>query len=345
MKVSRWLTGLALALTVAHAEERGAFMATALPRIGPDDAAVKDLLALYTTPAGEIAYRMEFVPTNAPVFEVNFPSPVKSPHPENNTVWCRYFGATASGKHPAVVMLHHAEGATQLEDFIARKLAGDGLPTLLVQFPYYGKRRPTDKSQADLLSKADLDTLLTILRQGILDAHRAKDWLRARPEVDPKRVSVLGISLGALAAATLAGVDADFHRVALLLGGGDIASILSSDLPGLQRTRQQYLSKASSVDELRDKLRSVEPLTFAHRVPRGTVLMVNARLDDHIPLACTDKLWKALGEPPIQWHDTTHVGMAIHLFDIADLASAFLGGKPEAPTLTTILGTLGGKKK
>jgi dienelactone hydrolase len=344
MKTFCWLF-LTLALTVAHAEERGTFTAMALPRVGPDDAAIKDLLALYTTPADDIAYRMETVPTNAPVFEVSFPSPVKTPHPENNTVWCRYFGATTSGRHPAVVMLHHAEGATQLEDFIARKFAGDGLPTLLVQFPYYGKRRPADKSQADFLRTANLDTMLTILRQGILDAHRAKDWLRSRPEVDAKRVSVLGISLGAIGAATIAGVDADFHRVGLLLGGGDIASILSSDLPGLQRTRQQYLSKAPSIDELRNKLRSVEPLTFAHRVPRGSVLMVNARLDDHIPVACTEKLWKALGEPPIQWHDTTHVGMAIHLFDIADLTSAFLGGKPEGSSLTTILGTLGGRKK
>jgi dienelactone hydrolase len=345
MKTFRWLFGLVLACGVAHAEQRGTFAATVLPRIDPKDAAVKDLLALYTTPAGEIAWRMEPVPTNAPVFEVSFPSPVKSPHLENNTVWCRYFGATTTGKHPAVVMLHHAEGATQLEDFIARKMAGDGVPTLLMQFPYYGKRRPTAPSQGDLLRDADLDTMLGILRQGILDAHRAKDWLRSRPEVDPKRVSVLGISLGALAAATIAGVDPDFHRVALLLGGGDIAGILSSDLPGLQRTRQQFLGKAPRLDELRAKLRSVEPLTFAHRVPRGTVLMVNARLDDHIPVACTEKLWKALGEPPIQWHDTTHVGMVIHLFDVADLVSGFLGGQPDGSSLTTILGTLSGKKQ
>ncbi|MCX7826852.1 MAG: dienelactone hydrolase family protein [Verrucomicrobiae bacterium] len=344
MKTFHWLL-LTLVFAGAHAEERGTFTATALPRIGPEDAAIKDLLALYTTPAGEIAYRMETVPTNAPVFDVSFPSPVKSPHAENNTVWCRYFAATTTGKHPAVVMLHHAEGATHLEDFIARKFAGDGLPTLLVQFPYYGKRKPKDKSNAELLEKADMDTLLTILRQGLLDAHRAKDWLRSRSEVDPKRVSILGISLGALAAATIAGVDPDFHRTVLLLGGGDIAAILSSDLPGLQRTRRQYLALAPTVDELRQKLRSVEPLTFAYRVPRGSVLMVNARLDDHIPVACTEKLWKALGEPTILWHDTTHVGMVIHLFDIADLTSAFLGGKPEAPALTTILGTLGGKKK
>ncbi len=332
-------------MTVGNAEECGTFTATALPRIGPKDSAIKDLLALYATPAGEIAYRMETLATSGPVFEVSFPSPLNTPHPENNTVWCRYFGVAAPGRHPAVIMLHHAEGATLLEDFVARRLAADGLPTLLVQFPYYGKRRPPDKVQADSLRKSDLDVLLTVLRQGLLDVHRAKDWLRSRPEVDPNRIGLLGISLGAIAAATLAGVDPDFHRVALLLGGGDIAGILSSDLPGMQRTRQQFLHLAPDIEELRNKLRVVEPLTFARRVPPGTVLMVNARKDDHIPVACTEKLWKALGEPPILWYDTTHVGTAIHLFDIANRVSAFLGGHADAPALTTLEGPPSGRKE
>ncbi|MCX8037611.1 MAG: dienelactone hydrolase family protein [Candidatus Sumerlaeia bacterium] len=336
---------LALALTVANAEECGTFTATALPRIGPDDSGIKDLLALYATPAGEIAYRMETLTTSGPVFEVSFPSPLTTPHPENNTVWCRYFGVAAPGRHPAVIMLHHAEGATLLEDFVARKLAADGLPTLLVQFPYYGKRRPADKALADSLKQTNLEALLTVLRQGILDVHRAKDWLRSRPEVDPNRIGMLGISLGAIAAATIAGVDPDFHRVALLLGGGDIAGILSSDLPGMQRTRQQFIRLAPSLEDLRNKLRPVEPLAFAHRVPRGTVLMVNARRDDHIPVSCTERLWKALGEPPILWYDTTHVGTAVHLFDIANRVSAFLGGQPAAPPLPTSAETPNGRKE
>jgi dienelactone hydrolase len=183
------------------------------------------------------------------------------------------------------------------------------------------------------------------MQQGVLDIHRAKDWLRSRPEVDPKRVSVVGISLGALAAATAAGVDPDYHRIALVLGGGDIAGILTSGLPGLKRTRDACLKKAANADELRERIRVIEPLTFAYRIPRDAVLMVNARQDDHIPVACTEKLWRALGQPAIHWYDTTHIGAAIHLFDIADILSAFLGGQAQGSTLTSVLGRLGSGRK
>ncbi|MBI5394810.1 MAG: dienelactone hydrolase family protein [Verrucomicrobia bacterium] len=345
MRIHHCCLALALAVAAAAGDGRGSFATTVLPRTGPQDAPIQDLLALYATPAGRADYQMTCVSSNPPVSEVSFLSPFTSPHGENNAVWCRYYQAAAPGRHPAVIMLHHAEGANVLEDFISRKLAADGVPALLVQLPYYGKRRPADPALRDVMKQVDLEMAIKIVRQGILDVHRAKDWLRSRPEVDGARVSVAGISLGALAAATAAGVDPDFWRVALVLGGGDVTGILSSDLPGVKRTRDGYLKKAGSVDEMRERLRCAEPLTFARRIPRGTVMMINAKQDDHIPVGCTMKLWKALGEPPIHWYDTTHVGAAVHLFDIVDILSAFLGGQSEGSTLTSILREMGGGGK
>ena len=40
------------------------------------------------------------------ISQVTFPSPVVTPHPNNNTVHCEYFCPTAAGKKPGVIVLH-----------------------------------------------------------------------------------------------------------------------------------------------------------------------------------------------------------------------------------------------
>ena len=60
-----------------------------------------------------------------------------------------------------------------------------------------------------------------------MDVRRAADFLRSRPEVDPSRVGVTGISLGAIVGSTTAGVDGRFAKAVLTIGGGDLARILA----------------------------------------------------------------------------------------------------------------------
>ena len=75
---------------------------------------------------------------------VTFPSPVKTPHENNNTVHCEYFRPVGAGKRPAVVVLHILGGDFDLARLFCSNLATGGVSALFLKMPYYGPRRQPD---------------------------------------------------------------------------------------------------------------------------------------------------------------------------------------------------------
>lgn len=67
-----------------------------------------------------------------------------------------------------------------------------------------------------------------VLRHGIIDIRRAIDWLVESGEGNVNRIGVLGISMGAIVAALALEVEPRIGSAAILLGGGDIATILAT---------------------------------------------------------------------------------------------------------------------
>jgi dienelactone hydrolase len=101
-------------------------------------------------------------------------------------------------RRPAVVLLH-GSGGTRADMLVpAGQLAQRGAIALTVSMPN------------DVASYRPL----------VVDARRALDALVARREVDPKRIAVIGYSLGAQTAAILTGVDRRPSAVAIMAGRG-----------------------------------------------------------------------------------------------------------------------------
>jgi len=159
---------------------------------------------------------------------------------------------TKPGPHPAVVLVHgsgpHDEDETVLANKPFRDLAL-GLASRGVTVLRYEKR--THKHPTAV--KADEWTLDT---ETIEDAVAAAELLRKRPEIDPKRVFVVGHSLGAFAAPFIAKRDTKLAGVVLL--AGNARSILD-----LIDEQTEYLAKlAGSVsDEDQKKLRELKEAT------------------------------------------------------------------------------------
>lgn len=97
-----------------------------------------------------------------------------------------FYAPPTPGKHPAILVLGGSEGGLQGSVPLARRLANEGYATFAVA--YFGA--PGVPGQLDLLP-------LEYFRQAL-------DWLEARPDVDAKRIGIVGGSKGAEAALEIA---------------------------------------------------------------------------------------------------------------------------------------------
>jgi cephalosporin-C deacetylase-like acetyl esterase len=244
------------------------------------------------------------------IHRVTFPSPVKSPHKENNTVHAEYYQSTAPGKHPATVILDITGGDQSLSRGIALYLAQNKINALFVQMAYYGPRRPPG-TRLRFLS-TDIPRTMAAVRQTVLDVRVAGAWLASRPENDADRIGILGTSLGSFVAALCAETDTRFSRVVLLLGGGGLVDAFY-DHPQAKPYVRIYELLGGNKDRVKKLLAPVDPLTLAGNLRGRSVIMFNASRDEIVPPSATNALWEAAGRPRIIWYDTTHYGAALYI--------------------------------
>ncbi len=234
------------------------------------------------------------------VYRLTYPSPVITPVESNNTIPADYYLPKhiqpGGVKYPAVICLHILDGNEQLTDLTCSVLASRGVPALSFKLPYYGDRglSKDPKALAD-----NPKMFIGAIAQVGEDVRRTVDLLASRPEINPERIGITGISLGAIIAATSAGAEPRFHRASLMLSGGDL-------LPMIYHAREtrplsEMIRKLSPQEraEVEAKIAEVDPLRFApalrDRARQGKVLMINATEDEVIPRRCTEKLAEALG--------------------------------------------------
>ncbi len=244
------------------------------------------------------------------VWNVTFPSPVSTPEPNNNTVHCEYFEPLAPGKHPGVVMLHILGGDFPLSRLFCRSLAHAGVAALFVKMPYYGPRRQPESS-ARMVSTDPRETRRGMI-QAVLDVRQGVAWLGERPEVDARRLGIMGISLGGITAALAASAEPRLENVCLVLAGGGVGEVAWRS-PYLSKVRDRWLAEGGTRESYFEALRMVDPVTHASRVRGRRILMLNADHDEIIPRACTEALWRELGEPEIVWWRAGHISAAWYL--------------------------------
>ncbi len=255
------------------------------------------------------------------VFELRFPSPVTSPHPQNNTVYAEYYRPRGQGPFPCAIVLDITGGDQSLSRLIARHLAQNGIGGLFVQMAYYGPRRPPG-SALRLLS-FDINHTFTAIRQTVLDLRCAAAWMEARPEVDPKRLGISGTSLGSFMAALTAEMEPRLSRVAVLLGGGGFADGFW-DHPQARPYRQVFEALGGTKEMVAQVLAPVDPLTCAANLKDRRVLIVAAKNDEIVPPRMALALWQATGQQRLVWLPAGHFSAALYLvFGLNNLVDHF----------------------
>jgi len=245
---------------------------------------------------------------------LRFPSEIQVATPEYNTVWCRFWQPKDGAKRrPAAILLHWLGGSFDTLEIIGQRLAEQGIATLMLYLPGYGPRKPKETGPNEKLTRKDMEAMILGLRQSVLDVRRAGDWLAARPDVEPSRVGLVGISLGAVVGSLAAGVDDHFGRSVFLIGGGDLPEIVMNGSKETAEAKARLEKDGFTVDQLRERWRDVEPLTFASRIRPSEVLLINADADEVIPKVCTERLRAAMGAPSIRWIKGGHYALLFQL--------------------------------
>ena len=103
---------------------------------------------------------------------IRFPSPVASGDVRNDRVAMEWYVARNENDQPvearAVVVVHESGRSMTVGRTFARGLRLQGLHAFLLHLPFYGERRTDGK-------RPDDSNLVTVMRQAIADARRARD--------------------------------------------------------------------------------------------------------------------------------------------------------------------------
>jgi dienelactone hydrolase len=312
-----------------------AWLLTALPARAEHDTVrfdppgdQKNVPERYRLPAHSFPYELvkkrELPASGLDVYDLRFPSPVKSDCLQNDTVYAEYYRPHGPGPFPCVIVLDILAGDQRVSRMIATHLARNKVAALAVQMAYYGKRRPPG-SKLRLLSP-DIEHTLAAVRQTVLDLRRATAWMAARPEIDAKRLGILGTSLGSFVAALTAEMEPRLGRVAVLLGGGGFVDAFYDD-PRVQLLRAAWELTGGTKEEVARILAPADPITCAANLRDHRLLILAARRDHIVPPRMAEALWQATGRQRIVWFDCTHYGAIAYIVPALKLVVDHFGAK------------------
>jgi dienelactone hydrolase len=259
-----------------------------------------------------LTHKYELTHSGVDVYALTFPSPVTTKHANNNTVHGEFFVPKGARKRPAAVVLDILDGTQVVGRAEALWLAQHDIPALVVHMAYYGPRRVGSKER---LLSPDVAKSVANITQTVLDCRRAFAWLATRPEADADKLAILGTSLGSLVGGVVAGAEPRVTAACLLLGGGGLVDSFSEHPmagPVLVSLAVVGLTK----DKLKALIDPVDPLTYADRLKGKRLLLIAASRDDVVPPAAMRRLWEGTGKPPLVWVDETHIGAAVHMFQM-----------------------------
>lgn len=128
------------------------------------------------------------------------------------------------------------------------------------------------------------------------------DWVRHQPSADPRRVGIVGCSIGAIVGSLAMGRDGRFGAGVFAMGGGHLDEILS-ECYGAEADVRRHAAEAfgwSQEDfrrEVAGPLAMVDPVAVAGNIDPADVLFIDAGKDSCIPASSRDDLWEAMGRP------------------------------------------------
>jgi len=218
---------------------------------------------------------------------LTFPSAFTTPHPENNTVYCRYFRAAKhqGRSRAAVLVLPQWNAGPGGHVGLCRLLTWQGMSALRLVLPYHDQRMPPELHRADYIVSANVARTVQICRQAVLDARRAIHWLAAQGY---DRIGILGTSLGSCLSLLTTAHEPLVRAEALNHISPYFADVVWRGL-STEHVREG-LDGHVALDLLRTLWKPISPRWYLERVRDRQTLLVYARYDLSFPVDLSEDL-------------------------------------------------------
>lgn len=177
------------------------FVAEALPSENP-----RDFLLNYARRAVADSDRYHsYLPVqdfNLDGRHLTYTTPLPTIYPKNNTVHGWFFPTDSRGR--VVLVLPQWNSDAQGHMALCRMLNCYGLSALRLSLPYHDLRMPEELVRADYMLSPNLGRTLQAIRQAVIDARAAIDWLQSQGYSE---FAILGTSIGSCVALITAAHD------------------------------------------------------------------------------------------------------------------------------------------
>lgn len=225
---------------------------------------------------------------------------------KDNLVTAKYFRSIVPGSHPLIIVLPiwgtYTYPPRKVSSSIQR-LSDGAAHVLSVQGEHYLA------DWSGLVAAEDENEFLEKWREAVehqrvtmIDVSRLIDWAEERPEIDARRVGLVGFSLGAMIGGTIATQEPRLAATVLAMGGAHTQTIITH-CTGKRTTSVQ--EKAATFGWSQDDFEAqvtplflpIDPASYPGRVDPSRILLFEAARDTCVPEDCRVDLWEALGRP------------------------------------------------
>jgi dienelactone hydrolase len=215
-------------------------------------------------------------------------------------------------------------GQRKIPRFFARYFANQGWAAVVVT----RGRNPLDALTAPG----------SAVRDNLQGYHRVLDWIELEPQLDPSRIGVLGVSLGAMDAVMLTALDQRVNSLVIAMAGGDLSYLLANT--NYRRVVRTIDGMAAELGTSREALGAkldaaikLDPLAVAPYVDAERVFMVLTRTDAIIPFEAQEQLRETMGSPESLYLVTGHRPSVVFFPKVRTAAFEFFERRFERDTI------------
>jgi hypothetical protein len=225
---------------------------------------------------------------------------------ENELGALAYLSRTSGTKRWVVVLPIWGSSTYPSHKIVRRLLGGThGSETnvLWIQGPTYLVRYAALKeaaTEAEFLAEASRTA--SCIDATVKDVRAFIDWVMMQPDTDPRRVGIVGFSIGGIVASLVMGRDQRLAAGVFVMVGGHLDEIVAHCKWGQREVREHAAAAFGwNVEKLKSVIKAplsaLDPVLVAGRIDPAAVLYIDSGYDGCIPQSSRDDLWRAMGEP------------------------------------------------